>query len=187
MTGLTRYAVGAPWPHQLAGEGLQMLVTPDADWLSVTLVATARGLTRPEVRALTKGRIRVGIVPSPPLVHILLMADGIDLDAPYCIGLHQPASIDTIRRGAGHARSWAPTRRGALLLAVVDTHDRATRGLRMVSLSRDWWVALADGLDACGPVTPAGRDAAMGAAYCRWPDVTAMTAAATVVEVAGKI
>jgi len=50
-----------------------------------------------------------------------------------------------------------------LLIALRATAG-LTAALRAVSLTRAWWTALADTLDACGPTTPAGRPRAQPSA-----------------------
>lgn len=187
MTRIQSYEVGRPWPHPIQPAGLQMLAEPIEDGVGVMLVAAVPHISGQEITALTESPIRLGILPSPPIVYVLLSADGLSLDAPYAVGLHDAALAGALRAGVGLARSWPDDRRGTLTIAVVDGADRILRGLRMVSLSRTWWVKLAAALDRCGPVTPAALDAEMARAYRRYPDVAAMMHDATIVETAGRV
>lgn len=179
------YEVARPWPHPMPAEGLQMLADPGDEGLSVTLVAAVPSPTRGEVRALTKGRMRLGILPRPPVAYVVLLADGIALDAPYCLGIHNAQDIAQRRASAGLARSWTERQKGLLTVATVDSTTRITRGLRAVTLSRSWWIALADALDQCGPTDGSARDRSMRETYARYPMVADMARDCAIIEVAG--
>ncbi len=126
------------------------------------------------------------LLPAPTLAWIVLATAGsLSLDAPYCPGLAGAGHQAALRAATAMARAWTPAQRGLVTLATVDTATGLTAALRAVSLTRAWWTALADTLDACGPTTPAERDAAMARDYRRWPRTADMLGAAAAAEIAG--
>jgi len=61
-------------------------------------------------------------------------------------------------------------------------------GLRAVTMSRAWWMALGTAVGEC-PVdlSPGALQVAIQAGYRRWPDVSAMLKCAVAVEAVGKV
>ncbi|MEW5425086.1 hypothetical protein [Amorphus sp. 3PC139-8] len=183
---MTRLAVGEMWPWPLAGEGLQALMTPGEAALGITLVAGISRPTREEVRALRKGKIRVALLPAPPLVWIVLSGQGLSLDAPYAVGLHAADQARAIRTSAAAVETWPATGRAPATIAVVDASDRIVKALRTVSLTRPWMAALSAALASCPDgLSVAARDAAIRRDMVRWPTTDAMIASAVAVERAG--
>lgn len=188
MTQLARYAVGEPWPHPIAGEGMTLWLEVGADALDAMLVITIASPTNKEVRLLRAEPLRISIVPAAPLVWIVLQTQGgtPSVDAPYAVGVNPKA--EALRSCAALARTRPETQRGTLTVATVDAATGITQVLRLVSLTRTWWIALADALDACpAPISQAEHAAAMHRDMVRWPRTETMLRHAAVSERAGTI
>lgn len=183
---MQRYAVGSLWPHRLAGEGMTCLLDPGEDGVSMMLVMAMPRPSRAERRAVKSGVLKLALLPSPPLVWIVAAMPGLSLDAPYAVGVHTPERIAALTSSARRAHAWPDDMRGLITIALVDTADGVVRALRAVSLSRAWWAALADGLEAsAAPIDAAEHQAAMAHDSARWT-TAAMLAAAPVVEAVGR-
>lgn len=179
--------VGKPWPYPIPGEGLQALLEPGEDGPQMMLLAAVSRPTPKEVSALRKQPLRLAVLPSPPIVWIALDAGAISLDAPYAIGLGGSERAAALKSSAGMAEAWPENSRGLVTVALVDTDTALIRVLRVVSLSRSWWLALTRGLSACPDDTrPAERDAAVIRDMTRWTTAD-MIASATAVETAGAV
>jgi len=180
-----RYAVGEPWPHALAANGLQATLTEALD------LALLAGIWRPtgkEIEAMRIGQLRIGVLPSLPLVWIMLDAGAVSFDAPYALGLEPAEKRASIIEHAAAIGTWPESNRGLISIFTVDSVSRRIGAIRTVTLSRTWWLALADGLRASGaPLSGAAQSAAIKRDYKRWPITAEMFAAASVVEIGGAI
>jgi hypothetical protein len=185
---LQAYRVGDRWPHPLAGEGLQAVMNAGEQGLQLMLVAGVARPTDRERRALAQGSIRIGILPADPLVWFVLSGEGVSLDAPYGLGLTGPARAGQLLVAADCARFWSDRIRGLVTVALVDTASHLTSELRVVSLSKAWWIALADALAAMPKTLSQGAyDRAMVRDYARWTSPEAVLAASSIVEVGGTV
>lgn len=178
------YEVGAPWPQPIASEGMTAVVAPGEEAPSLTLVCALGSPTPAEIAALTKGRLRLAIVPSPPLTWIVLDAGKISFDAPYALGVEAAERRAEIADSLARASRWSAETRNLVTIATVDSDTGLTRGLRAATLSRAWWLALAAGISAAA-IEPAARDAAIARDLRRWPQTADMLRAATALEVVG--
>ena len=177
---MMKIEVGQRWPYAMGGEGLQAVIEPTPEGLSVMLVASMAGPTHQEVRAMKKSPVRLGIVPAAPLVWIVLDGGGVSMDAPYApalAGIDHYAALQIAPR---------PAVRSLVTIPLVDHATCLVRAIRVVSVSAPWMNALADGIAAAGAVDTAGRDRAMRAGYARWKTTRDMLSDAVAVETGGK-
>lgn len=181
---LQRIAVGAPWPHP-APEGMQAIISPTEGGLQVALAAALDNITGTELEALIKGPIRLGIATAPPLTWLLLDAGILSLDAPYARGIASPGYAREIAEAAAQIGGWQEQARGLVELYVIDRGLVA--GIRLVSLSRDWWSILAAGLrQPPERLERATYDRAVTEQQARWT-TPEMLARARIVEVGGRL
>lgn len=177
------YKVGAPWPHGAAEDGMQAVIDPAADSLSVMLVCHVAGLTPDERETLTRGPMRLGVLPSPPLTWLLLAGPAITLDAPYAVGIAGEEHRAHILRAAHATMAMRESQRLLVTIAVVDRGVVAV--LRAASASRDLALTLAGAILA----TPAPLDRALYDAAIRRDarqSTAQMLAAAQAVETMGR-
>ncbi|MFE1598154.1 hypothetical protein [Methylobacterium sp. ID0610] len=182
---LIRYRVGDPYPGPLAGEGLQMTIEPAERSLNAMLVA---GLARPsvnEVEALTRAPIRLGLLVRSPIIYVVMAGAGIDLDA--AVAHAGDATRGPLVAAARAVYAWDEEHRGLLTVTTVDTASGMVRGLRAVSLSRQWWATLATGLEACPVATTAERERVNAETYRRYPTPAAMLADCSIIEMGGAL
>jgi hypothetical protein len=178
------YEVGAPFPLPIASEGMTAVIAPGDEAPSITLVCALGAPTPAEIAALTKGRLRLAIVPSPPLTWIVLDAGSISFDAPYALGVEAAERRAAIAESLARASRWSAETRNLVTVATVDIDTGMTRGLRAATLSRAWWLALASGMSAAA-IDPASRDAAIDRDLRRWRQTADMLRAASALEVVG--
>lgn len=182
---MTIYEVGAPWPHPLR-PGMQATIDPGDESPSMMLICALPEPTLAEIAALTKGRVRLAVIPAAPLVWIVLDAGAVSFDAPYALGLHSAERRAEIVVSAGRAADWSEEMHNLVTIATVDSASGVTRGLRAVGLSRAWWMALADGLARSAEPLDAGtHQAAIARDLARWPQTVDMLRDATAVETIG--
>ena len=160
-----------------AGDGLDML-----------LACMVHRPTAAEIDALTRKPLRIGLLPSPPLLWIMLAADRISFDLPFVPALAGAAMSEEQRCAADKADGWPDTFRRMLTIGVADTYSGLCVGLRTVSLSKAWWSAFGRSTRRLSAtVTAAQRDAAMAADYRRLGTTETMMRAALVNEIAGRV
>ena len=180
------YQVGQPWPHPIASDELQAVMDVGEESLNLMLVAAVERPTAAEWRALARGQTHIGILPSDPLVWFILATERISLNAPYGLGLTGSERAEKLRAAASHARSWPDTECGLVTVAVIDTASRLIAELRARSLSRTWWIALADALAAMPTsLDQSAYNRAIARDYGRWTTPAAMLAACTIIETGG--
>jgi len=181
-------SVGAPWPYPMHHEGLGIVASIAADGLDLLLSVTIGNPTRQEIDALRSGPLRVGLMPSPPLVWLVLYGDGISFDTPFAPGLAGSAMSPEHHAAAAKAAEWAPKTRRLLTLGVADTSTGQTVALRAISLTRKWWQEWADCCaQASAPITQAQWQAAQQRDYQRWPSTDALLKSCRMVEKAGAV
>lgn len=184
---VTGFVVGEPWPYPLRGEGMQALLHPGPEAIELMLVVSIRRPSDDEVTALRERPLRLALLPSPPLVWLLLSAEGLTRDAPYAIGLNAETDRVALLAAARKAHLWAQGTRGLVSITVVDYSGRKIRVLRIVSCTSLWFQTLADALvSADRPLSQSDYDAAIDRDLRRWPATADMLAAATVVEIGGR-
>ena len=89
----TRLAVRQAFPYPMThqGEGMIVSVIPADQAPDVIVIVKLADPTAAETRAMTKDALRIAITPSPPLVWFTLLANKLDLDAPYGVGIEKRA------------------------------------------------------------------------------------------------
>jgi hypothetical protein len=177
------YEVGKPWPHPLTA-GMTAIIDPGDEAPQLMLVCAIPSPTPQEVAAMKTGRLRVAIVPSPPLIWIVLDGGEVSFDAPYALGVETAERRAAIVQSVARAVDWPNTMRNIATIVLVDADTGLIRVLRAVSLTRSWWLALAAGLSAA-PIEAATRDVAISRDLRRWPQTADMLRDAAIVEVAG--
>lgn len=184
---MIKFEVGQRSPVPLV-EGMKVVLDPHDEGLAATLFVGVPSITPPEIRALTKGPVRLAIVPDEVIAWVVLDSRPLSLDAPYALGLVGEERARAVLAGLRACISWPETRRGMLDLVIGDAATGIVCGLRAVTMSRAWWMALGTAIGEC-PVdlSPGALQVAIQAGYRRWPDVAAMLKCAVAVEAVGKV
>ena len=187
---LVPYKVGEPWPGPVTlRDGMQVILNPAEDGLSMVLLAAVPQPTAKELTALREQPLRMGVYASPPLVWVLLDAGTISFDAPYAVGIVPDRDRAAILAGARAIEAWTTSIRGLMQLDVIDpTRRNRIEILRMASLSSGWWQTFAAAIGASatkGPLGSAEHRAAIAADQSL--STREMFARAAAVEVAGRI
>jgi hypothetical protein len=94
------YQVGQPWPHPIASDELQAVMDVGEESLNLMLVAAVERPTAAEWRALARGQAHFGILPSDPLVWLILATERISLNTPYGLGLTGSERAEKLRAAA---------------------------------------------------------------------------------------
>ena len=178
---MMKLTVGQPWIEGAGPDGMRAIIEPNDGGLALTLALTINKLTAGELKALREGRIRMAVLSSPPLAWIILDAGKVSFDAPYAAGI--TTHPGDIALGCAAIAKWTAETRGLANIIVIDRGKIAA--LRMFSLSRDWWSALAQAILAAPPVLDIAayhRAIERDAARMTTPQ---MLAKAAVVEVGG--
>ncbi len=180
-------SVGTPWPHSLPGEGMQAELRPAAGGLAVWLVVVIDQPSSDEVHAMRKRPLRLGLLPSDPIIWFLLSTEGLSRDAPYAIGLYDERRRSALIAAARQAQMWSEGTRGSVTVPLVDFSDNKIQVLRVISYSAAWFQTLADALVASDrPLSRSDYDAAIDRDQRRWPSTADMLAAATITEIGGR-
>lgn len=182
-----KYEIGKPWPHPYpVSRGMQALAEPGEEGLALMLLVGIPSPTAPEVRAVKSGRIRIGVLPAPPLAWLVLSVHPLGLDAPYALGLHEAPRRTSLLASARLADAWAEAQRGLITVALADTDTRIIRGLRVISLTRAWWQTFGAAIAACeAPLRRPEHESAIARDYAKWRNPAEMLAACAAVEVGG--
>lgn len=177
---LTALAVGEPYPGALPDEDAAVFHL-DAHGPLFLLALT--GPDEREISAFRRGQVEFGLLESGTvLMWLYRFGERMDGDAPFHAALHPPGSrFDWGQVGAiGQL---------AVLCLLVDRRTTRVKGIRMVSVSRDFTLILREVCqrqEAEG-ISRADYDAAVSAAFAKWPTLAAEREAARVLEVAGVI
>lgn len=138
--------------------------------------------TPKEIRAWSRGRLRLGVLPAG--LHVLFLLYELDgfapwSDAPYSLGLTQGMLPQPVQPEGG----------ALMQLTLVDAGTAIIRSLRVVSVSAGFCAELWRALGEQGGALPAysepARQAEVDAAYRRWPHSRDMVKSASMIEVAG--
>jgi len=182
------FEIGKRYPGAVPGAGMlaHMEATPDDDGIELMFLVGLTDISEVELNGLIQEPIRFGILPYGPLVIFLLNASANTFDAPCAIGLASPEWTAAILKSAVEPRRWPSNTRRLTRLAVIDPATRIIQGLREMTLTRDWWITLADALEG-SPVrlTREDYEAAVAEAYGRWPLPEDMLPACAIIEEAG--
>jgi hypothetical protein len=184
------FEVGQPYPGIVQGQGLLTFMGAsegDDNGVEAMFVASLPGALPVEVEALISKPIRFGIVQFNPIIFILLLADGPTvLDSPFGIGLYRHETAIELLEASRHARGWPAITRRITKLVVVDPETMLIKGLREMTLTRDWWITLADELERC-PLSLSRENykTAMQQAYSRWKTTAEMIPHCVVIEETG--
>ncbi len=177
-------AVGRPYPYPHPG-GMQVIVEPTAEGLTLLLAVACDRPTPKEMAALRDAPLRLAVLSGRPLTWLALDAGALSYDAPYAAGITEGPHRAAIRAAAETTRALPETVRGLILIVVI---DRGTITLnRLVSCSRAWWRALADSIlanDASLAMSDYRR--AVAADQARMTTLQ-MIEAAGIVEIGGKV
>jgi hypothetical protein len=185
---LHRFSVGERWPLPLRGDGMLASIEPGEEGPSLMLVCAMPQPTSAEVTAMRKRPLRIALLPSPPLLWFALATERLSLDAPYAVGLHRPHEVAAILESARRVAGWPEATRSLVTVPLVDTAAGNTiRALRVVSLSRAWWLVLADALPATATITREEHARAIDRDLARWPRTDDMLAAAAISEIGGRV
>lgn len=177
---LTALAVGEPYPGALPAEDAAVFHL-DAHGPLLLLALTSPD--EREISAFRRGQVEFGLLEAGPvLLWLYRFGERMDGDAPFHAALHPPGS----RFDWGQVEAAGQL---SVLCLLVDRRKGRVEGIRLVSISRDFTMVLrevcqrqeAEGIDR------ADYDAAVNAAFSRWPTLAAERAAARVWEVAGVI
>ena len=120
-----------------------------------------------------------------PLIFILLEASGPTLlDSPFGIGLYPPETVAALLASARCAHGWPLNIRRSTILVVVDPlTTMIVQGLRMTTLTRNWWIALSEGLECCPALlSRSDYNAAIQRAYSRWSSPAEMRRHCVIIE-----
>lgn len=182
------YAVGERSPLPPVAEGMTALIEATPEIAALQLICAMDEPKLSEIRAMTNKPLRLGILPAPPLVWIVLSGDRISFDAPYAIGLHGAEGAAERVAAAAKSMEWNAQQRGVVAITLINTRGNVVAGLRNLSLSRAWHQTLAQAL-AASPATlsPAERDAAVARDYRRYAQTSDMLAACRIVERGGAL
>ncbi|HEV2446836.1 MAG TPA: hypothetical protein VGS58_12985 [Candidatus Sulfopaludibacter sp.] len=159
VAGKTRWAPGAEYAYR-AGQH-QLLIIQD-------------GLTRKEVDGIARGRAEFALYVSAPALFFLYRFEGFGpwSDAPFSRHLEREADREPVFEVADAM--------GALLSVIaVEATTGIVKALRGIGLAHDFSVALHAGIteqDAAGWPGGTAYDAAVRAAYARYPYSSAMAA-----------
>lgn len=177
---LTRLSVGETYPGALPAEDAAVF-NLDAHG-PLFLLAITRPDER-EISAFRRGQVEFGLLEAGPVVLWLYrFGERMDGDAPFHAALNPPDSrfdwgqVDV----AGQL---------SVLCLLVDRRTTRVKGIRLVSISRDFTGvlrAVCRRQESEG-ISRADYDAAVNAAFARWTTLAAERAAARVLEVAGVI
>ncbi|WP_048710764.1 hypothetical protein [Microvirga massiliensis] len=178
--------VGAVFPHVQPGqEGMKISITA-GEAPSIMFVVMVAGPTNQEVRMVTKGKLRLGLTPSPPLLWFSLLGEKISFDAPYAIGVEPKAG--EILKSVNQVYFAPPETRLLTTVLLLDARDCVIRGIRAVTVSPQWWLALDTLLARCEvPLTQSAYLAAMQKDMQRWPSTAALARDAGIIEHAGAV
>jgi hypothetical protein len=176
--------VGSHWKFATSQAGMRLHIEPADNIAALTFIASVSCPTRKEIHSLTKGPIRFGILPSSPLVWFTVEGNGLSFDAPYGIGIETEA--EAIAASVACSLSWGPQTRGLVHLIMTDTVTRTITGIRVITLTRAWFVILSEALASCPiRISRSAYDQAMSHDYQRWPSTDAMIACAAIIEQGG--
>lgn len=140
------------------------------------------GLGDETVKAVRKGRLRIGLLVRQPMIFFLFEIEGACnwSDAPYSYHLTEPTERQLPQR---------PQAGSGLLLntTLVECETGIIRALRVDSLSHELSTQLVDAAatQAKAPIDRAEYDLALNSLYRRYPNTQAMLEDATIFEVAG--
>lgn len=168
MVDLVPHEVGKPWPGPVnLKDGMQVILNPIEDGLSMVMLAAVPQPTPKELQALREQPLRVGVYASAPLVWVLLDAGAISFDAPYAVGIVPEEDRAKILAGARGMAILAPQVRGLAQIDVIDpARGNRIEVLRAATLSAAWWQVFAAAIDAAagrGPLGAAAHRAAIAA------------------------
>ncbi len=187
MTETPQLAVGEPWPYPMHHQGLGINASIAPDGMDLLLMVTIDRPTRKEIDALRSGPLRIGLMPSPPLVWLVLSGNGISFDTAFAPGLAGSTMTPEHYAAAAKAHEWRKELRRLLMLGVADTSS-ATPRCCAVYPSGTWWRKWADYCaEAHQPVNHAQWQAAQQRDYRRWPTTNALLKSCPIVEKAGSI
>jgi hypothetical protein len=170
--------------HQ--GEGMIVSIIPAEQAPDVMLIVKLSNPTAAEIQAMTNAPLRIAITPSPPIIWFTLIADKLDLDAPYGVAIERRA--EEIRASFERLQTVGSEKRLGVTIILLDASSNIIRGLRWVTLSAGSYQALAAAIVQCpAQMTPEVYSAAVQADLGRFPSTDALVKAAAAVEVAGAL
>jgi hypothetical protein len=182
--------LGQPFPHAIQSGGMTTFMK-NADraneGIDIVLVISLRKFHPVEVVALVEEPIRLGIVRFESIIFFLLEAEhSIVFDSPFGIGLYTPEIAGELLQALRDARGWPAMARRRIDLVAVDADTNLVESVRKTTLTRTWWVALADELERC-PLALSRQeyDAATQRAYLQWKTPAEMIDHCVIIEEVG--
>jgi hypothetical protein len=182
--------VGQPFPGHIQEEGLFTFMEVshgDDQGLDLMFVNSLPRVLPNEVDLLISKPIKVGIVRYHPIIFFLLVVEGpMMLDSPFGIGLYPEGTAVKLLEAARQARGWPAAARRVIDVVVVDSETTLVNRIRRTTLSRAWWMTLADELELCPPsLSREDYTAAMQQAYSRWKAPAEMVSHCLILEETG--
>lgn len=177
---LTALSVGEPYPGAMPSEDAAVF-NLDAHGPLFFLALTSPD--EREISAFRRGQVEFGLLEAGPvLLWLYRFGERMDGDAPFHAARHPP----------GTRFDWGQVDAGGqlgVLCLLVDRRTTRVKGIRMVSVSRDFTLILREVCQRqeSEGIERADYDAAVSAAFAKWPTLAAERAAARVWEVAGVI
>jgi hypothetical protein len=167
------FEIGKPFPGNLPAGGMVtfMEVAPEADCgVDMMFAISLHGVHPVEIEALIEKPIRMGIVRFDPIIFFVLVAESnIAFDSPFGIGLYSEDKANELLAAADQPRAWSPATRRIVDLVVVEAESKIIRRMRRTTLTRTWWITLADELAGCPrSLLREQYEMAMKSAYARW-------------------
>jgi hypothetical protein len=162
-----------------------MDVAPEANHgVDTMFVVSLHGLHHVEIEALIEKPIRIGITRFDPIIFFVLEAESnIAFDSPFGIGLYSKDKATELLAAARQAQDWSPATRRIVDLVVVEADSKIIRRIRRTTLTRDWWIALANELGRCPhSLSRENYQAAMRSAYARWTSPLQMIPHCEIIE-----
>jgi len=182
--------IGQPFPGHIQEDGLLTFMEVshgDDQGLDLMFVNSLPGVLPSEVDLLVSKPIKIGIVRFPPIIFFLLVVEGpAALDSPFGIGLYPEGTTAKLLEAARRARGWPPAARRVIDVVIVDSETTLVNRIRRTTLTRAWWMTLADELELCPPsLSREAYRAAMQQAYSRWKNPGEMVSHCVILEETG--
>lgn len=185
---MTSFTVGQPVPRGTTiTEGPRVVLTAGKEAPDLMFLG---GINRPsarEVLALTNEPLKIALLRHGDLAwFVITCGKELSFDASFSLGI-EPDALN-IRKSVAEARTWPEQQRCLVTLIMADTSTNKVIAIRAVSLSREFWITLADILDQARlSVSDVEYQMSMEQSYRAFPTTDAMLRAATIVETAGKV
>jgi hypothetical protein len=117
---------------------------------------------------------------------LLVAAHSMVFDSPSGIGLYTPKTAGDLLQASRDARSWPAMARRRVDMVAVDADTNLVESVRKTTLTRTWWMALADELERC-PLSLSRQeyDATTQRAYLQWTTPAEMIDHCVIIEEVG--